>query len=227
MIGNPIFIAGTDTDAGKTFAASALLHAAKERRMTSYGLKPIAAGAVSDQHGSLKNNDALELMKASSESLPYDQVNPIVLEPAIAPHIALEKAKRQTNVSELAAHCRKAIENYPADFVLIEGAGGWFVPLNMYETLADLCIELNVRVVLVVGMKLGCISHALLTVQAIADAGLELCAWIANSPIEPMPYLTENIDTLRRRIVAPCIGEIPPLTKPEEATRYLDISSLV
>ena len=79
MIGNPIFIAGTDTDAGKTFAASALLHAAKERRMTSYGLKPIAAGAVSDQHGSLKNNDALELMKASSESLPYDQVNPIVL----------------------------------------------------------------------------------------------------------------------------------------------------
>ena len=227
MIGNPIFIAGTDTDVGKTFAASALLRAARERKMTSYGLKPIAAGAVRKQNESLKNDDALELMRASSETLPYDQVNPVVLEPAIAPHIALEKTKRQTNVSELAAHCRKAIEGYPADFVLIEGAGGWFVPLNMHETMADLCVELNVRVVLVVGMKLGCISHALLTAEAIANAGLELCGWIANSPVKPMPYLQENIETLRRRIVAPCIGEIPMLSKPEEAPPYLDISSLV
>lgn len=226
MKGDPIFIAGTDTDVGKTFVASALLHAARNRQLTSYGLKPVAAGAT-HTNGSLQNEDAHALIKASSEVLPYNRVNPIVLEPPIAPHIALEKAQRQTNVSELAEHCQKAFRDYPADFVLIEGAGGWFVPLNSEETLADLCVELNVRIVLVVAMKLGCISHALLTTQAIENAGLKLAGWIANSPSTPMPYLEENIETLRQRIVAPCLGAIPPLPTPEEAAAYLDISSLV
>ena len=216
---NVYFVTGTDTGVGKTFIASALLRAARARGLTCVGYKPIAAGATV-QDGELLNEDALELIEAAGTELDYADINPVVLRPAIAPHIALGHVDRHVSARQLAEACPEAA------FVLVEGAGGWFVPLNERETLADVCAALGAKVVLVVAMKLGCLNHALLTADAIARAGLTLAGWIANSPGDPMPFLAENIDTLRERLPGPCLGIVPHVDSPEDAVRFLDLESL-
>ena len=217
---NVYFVTGTDTGVGKTFIASALLRAARARGLACLGYKPIAAGATL-RDGTLVNEDALELIAAAGTDRDYADINPVVLRPAIAPHIALAQAGRQVTARELAAACPEG-----AEFTLVEGAGGWLVPLNDRESLADVCADLGAKVILVISMKLGCLNHALLTAEAIERAGLELAGWVANCPDDPMPFLTENIDTLRQRLAAPCLGTVPRVASPHDAVEFLDLGPL-
>lgn len=221
------FVTGTDTDAGKTLVASGLLAAAAAAGLRTLALKPVAAGAeVHD--GELRNDDALQLMAAMSETLSYAQVNPLVFEPAIAPHIAAEQAGRRLTADQLAGYCRGSMMR-PADFMLVEGAGGWRVPLNHRETLADLAVALNLPVILVVGMKLGCINHALLTAEAVRADGLPLAGWVANRVDPEMACFDENLATLQAMLPAPCLGVVPHLDATPtaaEVARHLDLSPL-
>ena len=221
------FVTGTDTEVGKTLVAAALLSLARRQGLRCAGIKPVAAGCYR-QGERLVNEDALALMAASGAKLDYETVNPVALEPAIAPHIAATQAHRPLAVGALAEHCR-AVFNADFDFIIVEGAGGWFVPLNDKETLADLCIELDIAVILVVGMKLGCINHALLTAAAVARAGLSLAGWVANSVADEMPCLAENLATLKARLPAPCLGVVPhlPAGEPRRASAHLDIDPLL
>jgi dethiobiotin synthetase len=222
------FISGTDTGVGKTLVACGLLRAAALRGLRTLAIKPIAAGAELTENG-LRNEDAVMLMAAMTEVLPYQQVNPVLLEPAIAPHIAAGKVGRRITVSQLAGICR-GVMMQPADLVLIEGAGGWRVPLNRHELLSGLASELQAPVILVVGMKLGCINHALLTAEAIRADGLRLAGWVANQIDPDMSCFEENLATLNAMLDAPCIGVVPYLAQDERAgdtvAACLDISIL-
>lgn len=193
------FITGTDTDAGKTTVACGWLK--QQTTASCYGLKPVAAGAMETIDG-LRNDDALRLMVASSIKLSYEQVNPVLLAEPASPHIAAQQENRRLSADRLLGYVRGTLMPQHADLVLVEGAGGWHVPLNERETLADFARELNLPVVLVVGMKLGCLNHALLTVEAIQRSGLSLAGWVANPLAQPMAWLEENIATLEQRIDA-------------------------
>ncbi len=222
-MGKTWFVTGTDTEIGKTAVSSALLIAAAREGLRTAALKPVAAGC--DDRG--RNEDALQLMAAMSEELDYQQVNPVALGAAVAPHIAAVQEGRRLQVSRLAGMCRGVISG-GADFVLVEGAGGWRVPINSRETLADLAAELGTGVILVVGMRLGCINHALLTAEAIQRDGMVLSGWVANQPGPEMRCHKENLDTLRELLPAPLLGEIPHLTpySPEDAADHLTIKPL-
>ena len=199
------FVTGTDTDSGKTWVSCRLLEQAAARGLRCYGIKPLAAGSEETPEG-LRNQDALDLMAASTETLDYELVNPVALREPVAPHIAVQKEGRAPlSASRLAGYVRGALSSHPADLILVEGAGGWRVPLNPRETLAALPRELDLPVILVVGMKLGCISHALLTAEAIRNDGLELAGWIANRMPPAMRVLEENIEMLEQMIPAPRI----------------------
>lgn len=211
------FIAGTDTDAGKTLIAAGLLNKAKSEGLSTVGLKPIAAGCQETPEG-LRNDDALMLMAQSTEELPYEQVNPIAFAPPIAPHIAGQQLRRPLSAGRIVGLLRGVLMINRAQFTLVEGAGGYRVPLNPKETLADVTKELNLPVILVVGMKLGCLNHALLTVEAIHRDGLKLAGWIANRVDENMAVYKENIETLHAMIQAPCLGEVPFLSEPTPET---------
>lgn len=204
-----LFVTGTDTDVGKTVVACGLLAAAREQGLRTVAIKPIAAGCEPGEQG-LTNSDALQLQAAATHQLSYQQVNPIALEPAIAPHIAAQEADLRLSASRLVGYCR-GVSLLPVDMVLIEGAGGWRVPINPRETLADVARELNCAVIVVVGMRLGCLNHALLTVEAIRRDGLQIAGWVANILDPDMPRLEENIDTLKQRIAEPCLGTVPRL----------------
>lgn len=201
------FVTGTDTDAGKTYVTVGLLKAAKRAGLKSFGLKPIAAGAEQIK-GDWRNDDALLIQQASSVLLPYEQVNPVVLEAAIAPHIAAMKEGRLITASRLEGFIKGALL-VPHDFVLVEGAGGWRVPLNDRELLSDVAKSLGFPVILVVNMKLGCLNHAILTAEAIARDGLTLVGWVANNSAETMPCYDENIATLSAMLTAPLLASIP------------------
>jgi len=192
------FITGTDTEVGKTWVSCRLLERAREAGLSCYGLKPIAAGCEDTADGP-RNEDALNLMAASSLTLPYDLVNPVALKAAIAPHIAARQEGRRISLSQLAGYVRGALSSHPADLVLVEGAGGWRVPLNDREMLSALAVELNLPVIQVVGMKLGCISHALLTAEAIQADGLRYTGTVANCFGE-MDVREENLITLRQHL---------------------------
>ncbi len=227
MAAKQYFIAGTDTDVGKTLVACGILRAAAARGLKTMAIKPVAAGADLTEQG-LRNTDALMLIDAMTESLPYEQVNPVLLAPPIAPHIAAEQAGRRLSVSQLAGFCRGVMMR-KVDMVLIEGAGGWRVPLNQREMLSGLAVELQTPVILVVGMKLGCISHALLTAEAIRADGLVLAGWVANQIDPNMACFDENLATLRNFLPAPCLGVLPNLSQPDAnlAAEHLDISPLL
>lgn len=218
------FIAGTDTDAGKTLVASALLYKAKSEGLKTLGLKPVAAGCKETDDG-LRNDDALKLIEQSTEALPYEQINPIALKEAIAPHIAAQRLRRPLGASRIVGFLRGVLMINRADFTVIEGAGGWRVPLNPKETLADCAKELKLPVVLVIGMKLGCLNHALLTVEAIQRDGLKLAGWVANKIDGDMDAYDENMETLHAMIQAPCLGEIPFLAgaTAEAASEFVNL----
>lgn len=222
------FITGTDTGVGKTLIGAALLHAAAARGLRCFGLKPVASGALRGADGNLRNEDALALLAEASVALSYEAVNPVALEPAIAPHLAAREAGVVLDVDLLATHCRRELAR-PHDLALVEGAGGWRVPLNARETLADLARELALPVVLVVGLRLGCVNHALLSAEAIARDGLRLAGWVGTQVDTAMERLGDNLDTLRQRIPAPCLGVVPWRAgiRPCDAAPELDIGRLL
>jgi dethiobiotin synthetase len=203
------FIAGTDTDVGKTSIAAGLLHAARLNGLSTLAAKPVASGCEVTPKG-LRNADALALMDESSIQLRYEEVNPLAFEPAIAPHLAAREAGVALSVQSLLGPMREILA-HQADFTLIEGAGGWRVPLSGQANLSDLAIALQLPVILVVGVRLGCISHALLTAEAIARDGLQLAGWVANVIDGRTSRLEENLATLAERLPAPCLGRVPRL----------------
>lgn len=223
----PFFITGTDTDAGKTFIACAMLEAARAKGLKTLALKPIAAG-TEPEFDEPRNADALMLAEAMTEELPYQQLNPVCFEPAIAPHIAAEQAGRRVTVAQLAGYCRGALMR-KVDFSLIEGAGGWHVPVNNFERMSQLAESLQTPVILVVGMRLGCLNHALLTAEAITVSKLPLAGWVANRVDPDMACYAENFATLERLIAAPCLGEVPHLAdaEPKQAAEYIELSALL
>ncbi len=227
MAKRTFFVAGTDTDVGKTVVSAGLLEAANQRGLSTVAVKPIAAGCEQTEAG-LRNGDALILQQSASIKLSYEQVNPIALEPPIAPHIAAQQAGRRLDADRIAALCR-GVMMQPADFMIIEGAGGWRVPLNNRQTLADIPKLLRTPVILVVGMKLGCISHTLLTVEAIVKDGLRLAGWVANRAEPDMSCYSENLETLKAMLSAPLLAEIPHIEECSAQTiaKYIDLEPLL
>lgn len=220
------FIAGTDTDVGKTTVAAGLLHAAQLAGLSTLGAKPVASGCEVTTKG-LRNSDALALMAQSTVKLPYERINPFAFEPAIAPHLAAREAGVDLTVQGLLGPMR-AVLAQQADFTLIEGAGGWRVPLSHHANLSDLAMALKLPVILVVGVRLGCINHALLSAEAIARDGLQLAGWVANIVDSRTSRLEENLASLAERLPAPCLGRVPRL-KPataEAVAEHLQIDLL-
>ncbi len=215
------FVCGTDTEIGKTFTTCALLHAARAAGRIAVGYKPIAAGAAHTPEG-LVNEDALALRAASSEGFTLAEINPVCLHEAVAPHIAAASERITLDMAPLVAGFEKLAAR--ADLVLVEGVGGFRVPLDdVYDT-ADLAVAFGLPVVLVVGMRLGCINHALLTVEAIIARGLTLAGWYANTPGVCMNRFDENLAALCARITAPLLGVLPPCTGgPAEAAPALHL----
>lgn len=206
------FITGTDTEVGKTRVTVELLKALNRQGLQTLGLKPLAAGA--DEHeGEWTNEDALALRDAASVKLAYEQVNPVLLKAPMAPHLAAERERRSLSLRTLEGHCRGTLMMNRYDIALIEGAGGWRVPLNPRESLAGLPKILNCPVILVVGMRLGCLNHALLTAEAIQRDGLTLAGWVANCIDPDMAELDANIATLTTLIPAPRLGIVPYLSE--------------
>ncbi|MBP7565377.1 MAG: dethiobiotin synthase [Burkholderiaceae bacterium] len=200
------FVTGTDTGVGKTLVSAALLHTLARQHRRVVGMKPVAAGLIHHQ-GEWVSEDVRALRAASTVVVPPELDNPVALPDAIAPHLAAERAGRRVTVAELLAAHRRLRER--ADVVVVEGAGGWRVPVNRDETLADLACAIGAPVVLVVGLRLGCLNHALLTAEAIRADGLTLAGWVANAIDPDMPCREENIETLRRRLRAPLLGRVP------------------
>ena len=227
------FVTGTDTDVGKTFAGCALLNHAARQGLSTLGLKPVAAGCKQTSDG-LRNDDALKLQAASTIAASYDEINPVRLEAAIAPHIAAEEAGRldRLQVSQLHAHIDEVLAERRPDFAVVEGAGGWLVPLNSTaagtETFADLALALGYPVILVVALRLGCINHALLSCAAIESHGLKLAGWIANRPTpEFMTAEAENLATLEKLIKAPLLATLSHVPSEAGYDAAADISGLL
>jgi dethiobiotin synthetase len=201
-----IFITGTDTEVGKTLVATALLRAFASRGLGVVGMKPVAAGA-SKSSGGLVNDDVEALTLASSVAAPRHLVNPYCFEPAIAPHLAAEMTGHSIAMAPIVA--AYAALTQLADMVIVEGAGGLLVPLNAREDFADLAQALGLPLVLVVGMRLGCINHALLTAEVAGKRGLILAGWVANTLDPRMKVFDGNLATLRERLPVPLLGIIP------------------
>ncbi|CAH1386769.1 dethiobiotin synthase [Candidatus Nitrotoga sp. M5] len=211
------FITGTDTGVGKTLISCALLHAFAAQGQRVVGMKPVAVGCDDDGH----NQDARQLQAASNVLVCYGQINPYSFLDPIAPHIAarnsgvnIDFARILTSYHELASQ---------ADIVIIEGTGGFRVPLNNNQDIADLALQLNLPVILVVGMRLGCLNHALLTASAIETCGLKCAGWVANVLSTDMLAVQDNIVALQQRLTAPLIGVIPSQSQPDARLMALQI----
>jgi dethiobiotin synthetase len=220
------FVTGTDTEIGKTTVASGLLHAARLAGLSTAAAKPVASGCQRTAEG-LRNDDALALLGECTLALRYEEVNPLAFEPAIAPHLAAREAGVLLDVEALRGPVQ-AILDKRADFTLVEGAGGWRVPLAGQAALSDLAIALGLPVILVVGVRLGCINQALLTAEAIARDGLVLAGWVANLVDPQTSRIEDNLATLAERLPAPCLGYLPRLAEatPAAVAAYLDLGLL-
>jgi len=201
-----VFVTGTDTGVGKTLFSAALLLHLGEAGVRAAACKPVSAGCRR-AHGRLVNADAELLAAVAPAGAPLELVNPVALEPAIAPHLAAAEIGLRLEAHALAAACTRA--GAAGAGLVVEGAGGWRVPLGDRETLADVARLLGFPVVLVVGLRLGCLNHALLTAAAIRADGLALAGWVANPMPEPMPRLEENIRSLEERLEAPLLARLP------------------
>jgi dethiobiotin synthetase len=202
-----IFVTATNTDTGKTYVSTGLLKALNQNNYRTVGLKPLASGCIQTKNG-LCSEDALALQAAASVRLPLHVINPFAFEPAIAPHIAAMQQGLALNLAALCAQMQPAF-HYPADIYLIEGAGGLYLPLNHQETMAEFIIAEQCKVILVVGMRLGCINHALLTARAMQADGLQVLGWIANCLDPSMLSLNENIAALKQMLPIPCLAVLP------------------
>lgn len=213
------FLTGTDTEIGKTFITCALLHRARHAGLKAAGLKPIAAGT--DAAG--RNEDVEQIRAASDVRLADEIVNPYCFAAAIAPHIAAAEEGRHIEFPVIRAACDRA--RAAAGLVIVEGAGGFRIPLGADGDSADLAIALDLPVILVVGMRLGCISHALLTAEAIVGRGLKLAGWVANRIDPAMSRFDENLATLRDLLPAPLLGVVPyaPADGAAGAAQFLNL----
>ncbi len=216
------FVTGTDTGVGKTLVTAALLRQLRESGLAVAGMKPIAAGSEPGPEGAA-NEDALLLQAESSVRHPYALVNPCLFDPAIAPHIAAAEAGTAIDTARIAAAHARLREG--ADVVLAEGAGGFLVPLDATRSCAELPRLLGMDVILVVGLRLGCLNHALLTVEAIAARGLSLAGWVGNRIDPAFARPDANVETLRTRIAAPCLGLIPWMDKADLAAASTHLAS--
>jgi len=213
MSAQGIFITGTDTGVGKTVIACALVRALRQGGRRVSVMKPVASGSFETSKG-LRNSDALALMEAAGlPAKAYPEVNPYCFQPPISPHIAAEAAKITVNTHLI-------LENYQrlaaqADWIVVEGAGGWLAPINERETMADLAKALSLPVLLVVGLKLGCLNHAQLSWRAVRADGARLAGWVA-SVIDPqMSHVAANLEALERRLGEPALALVPHLTDGE------------
>lgn len=200
------FVIGTDTDAGKTYIATTLVKHFVQLGLQTVGMKPVASGCKINPYGELENEDALALSQASNVIAPANQTNPYRFAPAIAPHLAAELLGVEVSFKLIYQAYQQLCEL--AEVVVVEGAGGFLVPLNETQTLADLAVKLNIPLVLVVGIRLGCINHALLTVEAIQARGLKLAGWVANQIDPNMLNFEDNVMSLKQRITAPCLSVV-------------------
>jgi len=219
------FVTGTDTEIGKTLVSSALLHALRTAGVAAAGMKPVAAGAVM-QDGVLRNDDAQQLAAAAGVALPSALATPYLLRAAIAPHAAAALENIEIDVAHVLA-CFNRVKTM-AQAVVVEGVGGFKVPLSDTTNTADLAQMLGLPVILVVGLRLGCLNHALLTAEAIAARGLTLAAWVCNVVDPEMGHAEASIQALTARLPAPLLGVVPRLAKPDAATAaaHLDFSRL-
>ncbi len=209
-----LFVTGTDTGVGKTRVAVALCSAfaAAGRRVAA--MKPVASGCVRTLEG-LRNEDAVALRQAMTVRAPYAEVNPYAFEPAIAPHIAAAEAGEVIDY-ELLDRCYGRLAAR-SDVTVVEGAGGWLAPLDARCSFADLAVRWNLDVILVVGLRLGCLNHAFLTMQAVRARGLRLAGWVGNGIDPAFERREANLKTLRDGIAAPCIGVFPHAPHPKSA----------
>lgn len=203
------FVTGTDTDVGKTLVGCALLHAFVAQGKRVVGMKPVAAGCDAKGH----NDDVLQLIVAGNVAAAYGQINPYCFPLAIAPHIAAQRAGVVIQFSRIVQSYQELAAQ--ADVVIVEGVGGFLVPLNEQQDSADLVKELDIPVIVVVGIRLGCLNHTLLTVEAISAHGLTLAGWVANIIEADMTMREENIAALQQRITAPLLGVVPYMTQPD------------
>jgi dethiobiotin synthetase len=219
------FVTGTDTGVGKTLACCALLRGFAARGKSVIGMKPVAAGAVRGAQG-LINADVTQLRAASNVDMPLALVNPYCFEPPIAPHVAAAQAGIAIDLTRIVRAFNQLAA--AADVVIVEGAGGFCVPLNRSEDSADLVENLGLPVILVVGVRLGCLNHALLTAQAIRARKLELAGWIANRIDPTMAVAKQNITALAERLAAPLLGEMHYAVVPDiqRMSESLDLSRL-
>lgn len=225
------FVTGTDTGVGKTLVSSALVRRLREHGLRVAGMKPVASGCTVTPDG-LRNEDALALLAEASRTWPYDVVNPCAYEPAIAPHLAAEAAGRPIDLALIERNFGSMSAD--SDAIVVEGAGGWHVPLSATDgaapraTIADLARRLGLPVILVVGLRLGCLNHAFLTAEAIERAGLPLAGWVGSSIDPDFALQDRNLATLRAWLPAPCLGVVPRLSAATAAAAapYLDLAPL-
>lgn len=201
-----IFVTGTGTGVGKTWISLGIMAALQASGVSTTAMKPVASGCQRTGQG-LRNEDALHLMRQSSVPLPYDLVNPFAFEPAIAPHLAAGEAGRVISL-DIIESCYRTLVGL-AECCIVEGVGGWLVPLTATETVADLAKRLGLPVILVAGIHLGCLNHTLLSVESIVAGGHNLLGWVANCPQTGMERSEENIHALAERIEAPLLARIP------------------
>jgi len=220
-----LFVTGTDTGVGKTLIAAALLHALRVRGHKVAGMIPVASGARQSSDGWI-NDDALALMAEASEPAPYRIINPYTFDPAVAPHIAAGEAGIRIDLREIERAFR--ILSGLADIVVVEGAGGWLTPLNERDSFADLARAIHAKVLLVVGMRLGCLNHALLTAQSIRASGQRLVGWVANGVDPRFERASDNLRTLEERLEAPLVGSVPYQAQPSASasSEFLDLDRL-
>lgn len=207
------FVTGTDTGIGKTLSSCALLHALAQHHRRVVGMKPVASGAQADGHGGWANEDSLALRAASTLAVPPQLDNPVLLPDPVSPHIAAERAGVTVQLQPI-VHAYQQLAAQ-ADAVVVEGAGGWLVPLSPSLRIADLAVALQLPVVLVVGLKLGCINHALLSADAIRASGLTLAGWVANRIDPAMREPQANLAYLQTHLGAPLLADIPWQPQPD------------
>ncbi|MFC4726722.1 dethiobiotin synthase [Coralloluteibacterium thermophilus] len=222
-----VFVTGTDTEIGKTVASCALLHALRDRGCRAVGMKPVASGSALHADGGWRNEDALALLEASDPRPDYELVNPYALPVPTAPELAARQAGVELRLEPmLAAYTALRAR---ADIVVVEGVGGWQAPLTEALDQAEVARAMALPVVLVVGVRLGCVNHARLSARAILDQGFALRGWVANHVQPGMLYAAETVQILHRVLPAPCLGVLPymPDPQPQLLAAHLDVSRLV
>ncbi len=221
-----VFVTGTDTDCGKTEIALALMVGLRELGLSALGMKPVASGCERTADG-LRNEDARRLRAQGSRDLPYELINPYAFEPPIAPHIAAGQAGVEIELDVIKSGAQRLATE--ADYLIVEGVGGWRVPLGPSLSVSDLPSTLDLPVILVCGIRLGCINHSLLTAESIKASGARLIGWAANQIDPYMLSCDENLATLAALLAVPCLGVVPWMATPDprQVSKHLDLRPLL